>query len=337
MRVSVPGRVNLIGEHIDYHNRAVLPMAIQRRICIDYKGLDDGLVRAGSASYGVVEVALEGELKPGLAGDWSNYIKAAVQAVRGRWKVLQGIEATVTSDLPAAAGLSSSSALLTGFTIALLRANGIEPTVAELMEVLPDGEQFVGTRGGGMDHAAVLGSKQGCALLVEFAPLRLIDVPIPNRWSFVVAHSLKTAEKSGALREEFNSRRVAGQNAMDKLRSGIELTAAEKRVYRHVESETRRVHDAVEAMRRGDKELFGSLLWESHKSLRDDLRVSCAELDELVEVAMKNGAFGARLTGAGFGGCAIVFCDVDDKERMARALGEKFLMFAEPSSGALSL
>jgi galactokinase len=347
MQVTVPGRVNLIGEHIDYHNLAVLPMAIQRRICIDYAPISEGVVRGYSEKYGTAEVPLNAELTADAGGAWSNYIKAAVAAVRRRWRVTQGIEAKVTSDLPAAAGLSSSSALMTGFTIALLRTNGIEPMIAELMEVLPDGEQFVGTRGGGMDHAAVLASEPGCSLLVEFVPLRLTSVPIPDTWQFIVAHSLTTAEKSGAAREAFNSRKAASQNAIEKSRAGTKLDDDEARAFWHVESEHKRVNEAVDALRRADKEAFGKLLCESHRSLRDDLRVSCPELDELVEVAMKNKALGARLTGAGFGGCAIVFCETGERERVAQGLIDGFygerkgfernahLIFAEPSVGAL--
>jgi galactokinase len=356
--VAVPGRVNLIGEHIDYHNLPVLPMAIQRRIRLEYQLLDASVVRACSEHYEPAEINLEGKLQVGLPGEWSNYIKAAIEAVKTRWSAPHGIEAKVTSDLPAAAGLSSSSALLTGFTIALLRANGIEPSADELMDILPDGEQFVGTRGGGMDHAAVVASKAGCALMVEFAPLRLLDVPIPDSWSFLVAHSLKTAEKSGGAREQYNSRRVAGQSALNKL--GIKayrevaelpdlsgLNDEERRTFRHVVTEGQRVREAVAAMRRADKEAFGGLLCESHRSLRDDLQVSCAELDELVEIAMKNKALGARLTGAGFGGCAIVFCEAGERERIAQGLvdgfyakrqgfeADKHLIFAEPSAGAL--
>jgi galactokinase len=328
---------------------AVLPMAIQRRIRVDYNRISEGVVKAQSENYGSAEVSLTGELQPTEAGAWSNYIKAAIEAIRVRWNITQGIEAKVTSDLPAAAGLASSSALLTAFTIALLRANGIEPTVAELMEVLPDGEQFVGTRGGGMDHAAVLASRPGCALMLEFAPLRLANVPIPDTWRFIVAHSLRTAEKSGATREEFNSKRMAGQSAFEKLRAGEKLSDEEARAFRHVESEGQRVREAVAALLRADKDTFGRLLCESHRSLRDDLRVSCPELDELVELAMKNKALGARLTGAGFGGCAIVFCEVGESERIAQALSDGFyakrssferdkhLMFAEPSAGALSV
>jgi galactokinase len=365
--ISVPGRVNLIGEHIDYHSLPVLPMAIQRRISISYKPSHSGFVCASSERYGACKVDFA-DLAPSPAGEWSNYIKAAIQAINTRWKLLHGIEATVTSDLPAAAGLSSSSALLTGFTIALLRANGIEPTIGELMEILPDGEHYVGTRGGGMDHAAVLACQSANALLVEFAPLALSAVPIPDNWGFIVAHSLTTAEKSGGVREEYNARRTAGLTALLKLglpsyRAAVEnysqaklaalnsfptLADPERRTFRHVISEAFRVREAATALRNADHGSFGRLLNESHASLRNDLRVSVSALDELVEAAMKAGAYGARLTGAGFGGCAIIFSEMSAREKIADSLIDNFysqragfeaskhLIFAEPSAGALS-
>jgi galactokinase len=215
------------------------------------------------------------------------------------------------------------------------------------MDVLPDGEQFVGTRGGGMDHAAVLACKTGCALLVEFAPLVLKSVPIPDSWQIIIAHSLTTAEKSGAAREAFNSRRLASQSALEKTRAGLNLNEDEAGAFRHVTSEENRVAAAVDALKRSDEKLFGRLLCDSHRSLRDDLRVSNAALDELVDAAMRNGALGARLTGAGFGGCAIVFCEKSDRDRVAQGLISDFyaerngfdrethLIFAEPSAGAL--
>jgi len=342
--VTVPGRVNLIGEHIDYHNLPVLPMAIQRRIRIDYESINEPVVRGHSEAHEDAEINLSGDLVPGPAGDWSNYIKAAINAARTRWNISHGIEAKVASDLPAAAGLSSSSALMTGFTIALLRANGIEPSIDELMEVLPEGEQFVGTRGGGMDHAAVLASRAGSALLVEFAPLRLMDVPIPDTWSFIVAHSLKTAEKSGAAREYYNGKRVAGQNALTKLglasfRCAVEQQAQadlsllnddELRTLRHVVSEFERVRNAVAAFERADKEAFGALLYQSHRSLRDDLRVSCEPADRLAEACLRAGAAGARIMGAGFGGYVVGLCETTRAEEvLARIERDHFSKFPE--------
>jgi galactokinase len=363
--VCVPGRVNLIGEHIDYHNLPVLPMAVERRVWIAFRPRNDSRIRAASAEFGVREFDWTEHLDPSPSGDWGNYLKAAAQAVYGRWRVHRGIDAVVTSDLPAAAGLSSSSALLTGFVLALLRANAIGASFEELMDVLPEGEHFVGTRGGGMDHAAVLASRAGCALLVHFAPLSVEPVPIPEDWAFLVAHSLTTAEKSNELRAEYNARRVAGSRALEMLgfdsyavalqrRPADELAAAAARLsgperdcFLHVTEEAVRVRNAVAALRSGDAEEFGALLNASHDSLRDLLKVSNPALDELVDAARRAGAMGARLTGAGFGGCVVVFCKRSDRDRIAAELIDHYysrragfnpamhLIPAEPAAGAL--
>jgi galactokinase len=192
------------------------------------------------------------------------------------------------------------------------------------MEVLPEGEHFVGTRGGGMDHAAALASKEGCASLVSFHPLAVRHVPIPADWTFLAADSLVRAEKSGAARERYNA-----------ARNGPGAVA-------HVAGESARVYAAVEAMERGDAEAFGRLLRESHASLRDCLKVSCAALDHVVDTAMESGAMGARLTGAGFGGCALVFCLEADAAGVEARLIERFyggesghVIRAEAGPGAL--
>jgi len=290
--IAVPGRVNLIGEHIDYHNLAVLPIAIDRKIEVHWRPLDECRIRARSqAEDQACDFAWTSKLEPGTAGDWCNYLKAAAQAVSDAWDVRIGIEATVWSDLPAGAGLSSSSALLTAFTLALLEANGIRATFEELMGVLPEGEHFVGTRGGAMDHAVVLAGKQGCALLVNFDPLSAEPIPVPAGWRFLVAHSRVTARKSAGVREAYN-----------RIRTSRHLPE----IARHVDGEAQRVADAVAALRNDDIAAFGKILFESHQSLRDDLKVSCPELDRIVEIARESGAAGARLTGAGFGGCAII-------------------------------
>jgi galactokinase len=359
--VWAPGRVNLIGEHIDYHGLPVLPMALRRRIQVKFRPRTDRRIVAESTAYGRREFEWIEGLMPVAAGDWENYLRAAAQAIGGKWGVLRGVEATVCSDLPAAAGLSSSSALLVAFTLALLEANGVAASFEELMEILPDGEQFVGTRGGGMDHAAALASKAGHATMVNFVPLGVRHIPVPRDWHFLVAHSLQTAEKSGAARAEYNLRRVAGDTALARLglrsyRDAIavaddaaaKLDAGPQRdSFLHTTSEARRVQAAVEAMELGDCAAFGRLLLESHASLRDRLRVSCPALDRLVEAAMESGALGARLTGAGFGGCAVVLCDSSDAAKVRRGLIERFyagrrefdenchLIDAIPGAGAL--
>ncbi len=365
--VSVPGRVNLIGEHIDYHNLPVLPIAIQRRIQIAFRVRADRTIRAVSAGhFGEREFAWTAPLERDSGGDWVNYIKAAAQAVQGRWKVEHGIDAAIVSDLPPAAGLSSSSALLTGFTLALLQANGVSATFEELMDVLPEGEHFVGTRGGGMDHAAVLGARSGCALLIHFAPFSATPVPIPSDWAFLIAHSLDTAEKSGSARLEYNERRTSGYSALQRLGfasyasviegrtleqiealAAAQLSGTEQSSFLHVAGEAFRVHAAVDALKNADSATFGKLLYASHDSMRDQLRISTAALDRLVEKAREAGALGARLTGAGFGGCAVVFCKTANLAHVRTQLIARFyagksgfdpvkhLITAEASAGAL--
>jgi galactokinase len=357
--VAAPGRVNLIGEHIDYHGLPVLPMAIRRQIRVAFRARTDRRIQAVSSQlYGAREFEWTANLVPTTAGDWENYLRAAAQAVSRKWGVGLGVDAAVAADLPPAAGLSSSSALIVAFTLALLRANRIQAGFEELMDVLPEGEQFVGTRGGGMDHAASLASRAGCASLIEFVPLSVRPIPIPEDWAFLVAHSLHTAEKSGSVRDRYNALRAAGADALKalgftsyaeaiKAPLGPASSPVFLHVFLHVTSEALRVQDAVAAIERNDPLTFGRLLLESHASLRDRLKVSCSALDQLVAAAMESGALGARLTGAGFGGCAVIFCRKPDRPRVRAGLVSRFysgrpefdqdqhLIDADPGPGAL--
>jgi galactokinase len=361
--VSAPGRVNLIGEHIDYHGLPVLPIAIPQRIRVAFRARTDRLIRAVSTpEYGLREFEWAPQLTPTVAGDWENYLRAAAEAVSRKWGAGAGVDAAVVSDLPPAAGLASSSALIVAFTLALLRANQRHASFEELMEILPEGEQFVGTRGGGMDHAASLASRAGCASLIEFEPLAVRPIPVPDDWRFLVAHSLQTAEKSGAARDAYNARRAAGSAALNRLgfvsyRAALAEPASAEKLppgperdsFLHVTSEAWRVMAAVEALEQDDAGAFGRLLLESHASLRDRLRVSSPALDHLVETAVESGALGARLTGAGLGGCAVVFCQKQDLAAVRRGLIDRYyashpdfdpdrhLIDALPGPGALHL
>jgi galactokinase len=323
--VAAPGRVNLIGEHIDYHGLPVLPIALDRRVRVTFRPRSDRRITAVSAPYGPREFEWTEKLEPVARGDWENYLRAAARvAATFVGGSRMGIDAEVASDLPAAAGLSSSSALLVAFTLGLLRANGYNPTFEELMAVLPDGEQFVGTRGGGMDHAASLGSRAGHASLIAFDPVSIRHVPIPPSWAFLVVDSKVRAEKSGRVREEYNARRNATMTAREKLAQNQPLTPLEAEAYRHVTTEAERVTLAVDAMERDDPESFGGLMLASHESLRDRLRVSTPELNSLVEAAMSAGALGARLTGAGFGGCIVALTRRADLEKVRARLPGAF-------------
>ena len=341
-----PGRVNLIGEHIDYHGLPVLPIALSRRIHVRFRSRSDRLIHAESPGYGAREFEWSGDLQPVQSGDWENYLRAAARALWSRFPPV-GIDAIIDSDLPPAAGLSSSSALIVAFTLALLRANDQPTNFEELMALLPDAEQFVGTRGGGMDHAAALASREGCATLIDFCPLAVRHVRIPDKWRFLVANSGERAEKSGAVREEYNSRRAAGTRALQRLalasyKAASELDAAkleqpdERDAFLHVTSESRRVRDAVSAIENDEPPRFGKLLLESHASLRDRLRVSTPALDRLVEESMAAGAWGARLTGAGFGGCVVIACSATHLPLVRTALEGRYeLIESEPGPGAL--
>jgi galactokinase len=333
--IRVPGRVNLIGEHIDYLGFPVLPMAIARHVMLDATPREDSTIRIESPGYGVRTFAWSEEPEPWPAGDFGNYAKAAARMVAARWGVGPGFDGVLSSTLPAAAGLSSSSALLIAVTLALLEARGIEPRFSELMEVLPDGEMYVGTRGGGMDHAVCLAGRQGCAVRITFAPAGVDPEPIPSNWAFFVAHSLKRAEKSGAVREEYNLRRRLA-------------TEGDPQALRHALSERDRVDAAIDAMRLGDIQEFGEILSASHESLRDRLQVSCEGADRAVDACLAAGGWGARIMGAGFGGYVLGVCErVEAEEVLARlerdyyrALPERFefpeyLMRVEAGEGAL--
>src|SRR5215469_1240067 len=284
--VRAPGRVNLIGEHIDYHGLPVLPVALSRRVRIAFRARNDEQIRAVSSGFGRRDFHWHRGLERVPGGDWENYLRAACEAVAGKWGTGTGVDTAMVSDLPAAAGLSSSSAVIVAFTLALLKASGRAARFEELMQILPDGEQFVGTRGGGMDHAASLASVAGCASLIEFDPLSLRPVRIPDGWRFLAAHSLTTAEKSGSARDQYNLRRGAGSTALKRLGfdsyrsalhdlSAVELkelaqqrleTTEEQDSFLHVTSEALRVRSAVAAMEGADAEAFGGTLLASHAS-----------------------------------------------------------------------
>jgi len=238
---------------------------------------------------------------------------------------------------------------------------------------LARGERYVGTAGGGMDQAIILGARAGYASRIDFHPLRLTPTAVPTGWQFIVAWSLVHAEKSGAARQAYNERTRQGDESRRLVATRIhrpedttypallaaasvdELLKAARaslpqvlsRRFRHVITEGTRVRQAEAAMAAGNLGAFGQLLDASHQSLRDDYEVSHPELDRLVDVAREAGAAGARLTGAGFGGSIVALCRVERAPEVVSALREKFyaprgvaddverhVFAAEPSGGA---
>lgn len=329
--VRAPGRVNLIGDHIDYLGFPVLPLALQRTIRIALRPRSDDLVRAANTDprFPPVEFRAAPEIAPSPPGAWDNYLKAGARSALGAAGLAAGagFDALVDSDLPAAAGLSSSSALVVAAALATLYAAGQTWDALELAECLARGERYVGTEGGGMDQAVCLCALAGHALRIDFAPLRVQPLAIPPDWRLLVLPSLRESRKSAELRAAYNERSRAARAALAAAAPGarpaelLGLLEREPRALddvargqprlRHVLSEGRRVLAAARHLAAGDGAAFGRLMSESHASLRDDYRVSTPELDRLVELAGEAGAWGARLTGAGFGGCAIALCPAD--------------------------
>ena len=379
LRVRAPARVNLIGEHIDYNHLSVLPMAIQRHVTLLVRPRKDRLIRVASTAPGhdPREFEIAHDIPPFPTGDWGNYVKAAVQALEREHGSLLGYDALIHSTVPVAAGLSSSSALVIGVALATLAANGRSWGTLPLAEAMALAERYTGTQGGGMDQAISLGAVEGTASRVDFAPLRITPVPVPPAWRFVVAHSLSRAEKSGGAQATYNRRtqecretlerieRVATDRTrqppddgyrgllarfdtptlVDMAESTLEGDLLKR--FRHVVTEADRVQQAEAALHAVDLSAFGALLSASHASLRDDYEVSSAALDELVALAEDAGAAGARLTGAGMGGCILAAATPDTVEQVLDRLRREFyrprgltgdlaeqLFVAEPSAGA---
>lgn len=372
-----PGRVNLIGEHIDYAGLPVLPMALQREIRMAFRPRDDGLVLAATTdpSYAPCHFEVGRRIEPYEHGDWGNYLKAAVQGMVFAHDLERGFDAVIDSTLPVAAGLGSSSALVIATALALAASGKSEVDPIELAELMASAEQYVGTRGGGMDQAICSGARAGCAARVEFAPLRLEPVPVPESWRFVVAHSLVQAHKAGCARQAYNHRRAETEEARALVAGHLSLPVSEVASYRdllervsgrealaggeaclrgdllkrfrHVVTEHARVTRAEVAMRSGSLTGFGLLMNGSHASLTEDYEVSIPELDELVGIARDAGAVGARLTGAGMGGCIVALCATDTVDEVLQAIRDRFyaargqlddlddhLFVAEPAAGA---
>jgi galactokinase len=346
--VHAPGRVNLIGEHIDYVGLPVFPVGLQKRVTMVLRPREDEVISISNVrpEFGDREFIIGPGLRRLSDGDWINYLMAPAWRLARAHGPLRGFDAVLDSDIPVAAGLSSSAALVVAVGLAIVEINALSYEPLELAEVMAAAEHFVGTRGGGMDQAICLGAQQGHAARIDFKPLRVATVELPTGWAFVVANSMIRAEKSAGAMQAYNRRTSECDEALARVRVRLDersttgypqllsrhdvielFTLAEQaldplllRRFRHVVTEGVRVRRAVTAMEEGDLGLFGNLMDASHESLRSDYEVSCPELDELCERARSGGAAGARLTGAGFGGCIVALCASEQVERVLDSL-----------------
>lgn len=305
-----PGRVNLIGDHTDYCEGFVLPMAIDRDCLLALAPTDGRRIRARSLEIeGVVDVDAAGGGDPSsVEPAWGRFVAGAVQAVTEHGARLPGLEIVVSSTVPAGSGLSSSSALAVSLTLALAHAGGLALDRREVARAALDAEvRATGVPGGLMDQLASLFGARDHALLIDCRSLAVDPIAIPDNLAVLVVHSglPRTLAGSEYAQRRADCERAATTLGLTALRDATFEQVEDDPRARHVVSENERVLAFAAALREGALDTLGSLLLASHASLRDDFEVSTPELDLLVDALVEAGALGARLTGAGFGGCVV--------------------------------
>ncbi len=319
--IRSPGRVNLIGEHTDYNDGFVFPLAIGRATRIALRPRRDGQVILHSLDHNETAAFDLADLHK-QEMTWREYPKGVAHALQQTGHTLRGWEGVTTCDVPMGAGLSSSAS----FELAVARA------FAEVSDIPWDGRRmallcqqaenkWVGVNCGIMDQLICALGQAGHALFIDCRSLDVVPAALPEGAAVLI---LDTATRRGLVDSAYNERRAqcraaAAHFGVSALRDvapetfdarAHELDATIRRRARHVISENRRTRDALEAMRRGDAAALGRLMYESHASLRDDFEVTNDALNAVVEITRRQtGCLGARMTGAGFGGCAVALIE----------------------------
>jgi len=329
--VRAPGRVNLIGEHTDYNDGFVLPMTINRAIWMALRPRQDRLVEVHSLDFDEAQRFSLDDLHHGLAG-WAEYLQGVAWALQEAGLPLQGWEGVVAGDIPVGAGLSSSAALEMAAARAFATVSDLCWDAATMAKIGQRAEnEWVGVNCGIMDQMISAGGKADHALLIDCRSLETESVPLPSDTSLVV---LDTGTRRGLVDSAYNERRAQCEAAarlfdvaalrdvsIEQFKSRAdEIPEVVRRRARHVITENARTLQAVEAMRHGDADALGQLMNASHASLRDDFEVSSDELDAMVACAQEEGCFGARMTGAGFGGCAVALVRADAAQAFSRTV-----------------
>jgi galactokinase len=306
--VVAPGRVNLMGDHTDYNDGFVLPLAIDRACTVHVTtATNRDEVRVSSAQLdGRVTVAVDGSTEAAtVAPPWGGFVAGVVQALIARGIAVQPADLTVDTTVPVGSGLSSSSALAVALTLAL---GGDALDRVDAARVASTAETAAtGVPGGLMDQLASLFGRAGHALLIDCRSTTVTPIAIPASVAVLVVHCGVPRTLAGS---EYATRRaeceaVAADLGLAALRDATAEQVRDSPRARHVVAENARVLATADALPRGDLSVLGPLLLASHASLRDDFGVSTPELDTLVDVLVGSGAAGARLTGAGFGGCVV--------------------------------
>jgi galactokinase len=349
IKVLSPGRVNMLGEHVDYNDGLVLPAAIDKEVVIEALPLVEELIRIKASDLNeTVEMTLEsiprkqdvnGKPLPG----WALYPAGVAHVLRKYLLDVNGVEAEFSSNLPIGAGLSSSAAVEVGFAVLWEKLGGWNIDRMTLAQFCQEAEvTYVGVNCGLMDQFACANGVKGHALLLDTRSLDWRPVKLPAGTCIVVAdsgvrHSLVTSEYNTRHdecneavrilkkhRSSIKALRDASLDDLDAMKG--KMSEAVYRRAKHVITEVARVFRAVELLDKGDGVGFGQLMVETHASLRDDYAVSCKETDLLVELAMQiPGCLGARITGGGFGGCTVNLVKEEAVEAFISRLHSEYL------------
>jgi galactokinase len=318
-----PGRINLIGDHTDYNDGFVLPMAIKASTWVAIAKRQDRALKAYSENFGESVTLPLDALAGGPRNHWSDFIRGVACTLHQAGHQLVGANLLICGEVPLGAGLSSSASLEVAVALALASAGGVFVPTLELVKLCQAAEhQYVGTRCGIMDQFVTCFGRSGHALMLDCRTLEHEVLPIPSDVQIVVCNSMVRRELATG---EYNLRRAECESGVESLRSFLPrirvlrdvqiadlerhrnvLSATIYRRCRHVVTENQRVLDAAKALQSNDCVQVGHLMCESHASLRDDYSVSCSELDLLVTLASSlTGVYGARMMGGGFGGCTV--------------------------------
>ena len=308
-----PGRVNLIGEHTDYHGGLALPFALDRATTARITERDDDVVTLRSGQVDEPWTGGPGDL--GTAKGWAAYAAGVLWVLREEGWAVPGLDVEVDSTVPLGSGLSSSAALEVAVAVAVAELLGRELDDALrrwLVDVCRRAEtEVAGAPTGGLDQMASLLCRDGHALLIDFADHATRDVPLPLADTGLAVLVIDTRVHHSHADGGYADRRAESERG-------------DPRRLRHVETENGRVHAAVAAIEARDWAELGRLMTASHASLRDDYEVSAPELDTAVEASLAAGALGARMTGGGFGGSAIALVGADAVAATSAAVGEEF-------------
>jgi len=340
---SAPGRVNIIGEHTDYNDGFVLPMAIDRRTFVAIAPAEHHLVRVASA---VIREATEFKIdqpQDVLKQKWAKYVAGVAWTLQRRGITLRGADMLIDSDVPMGGGLSSSAALevATGTALTAIANASIDPEELALAAQKAE-HDFVGAKVGIMDQFTAMFGRKNHALLIDCRSLETRQISLENLSAAIVV--CNTNVKHQLASSAYNQRRAECEQGVELLRRRLpeiralrdvsvtdfekyqnELPDPVRRRCRHVVTENDRTVKAATALERGDRGGLGELMRQSHESLRTDYEVSCQELDLMVEIAsVQQGVFGARMTGGGFGGCTINIVRADELKCFTETVAEEY-------------